>query len=75
MNKNTSTMSFENFSSTEAAQTQINRGKLYGSFIIPQGFSANLTNGKSANVIIYVDNSNPQIAITDRSVHRTHYWI
>jgi ABC-2 type transport system permease protein len=62
MNKNTSTMSFENFSSTEAAQTQINRGKLYGSFIIPPGFSANLTNGKSANVIIYVDNSNPQIA-------------
>jgi ABC-2 type transport system permease protein len=62
MNKNTSTMNFENFSSTEAAQTQINRGKLYGSFIIPPGFSDNLTNGKSANVIIYVDNSNPQIA-------------
>jgi ABC-2 type transport system permease protein len=61
LNKN-NTMSFENFSSTEAAQTQINKGKLYGSFIIPPGFSANLTNGQSANVIIYVDNSNPQIA-------------
>ena len=55
-------MNFENFSSTEAAQTQINKGKLYGTFIIPPGFSSNLTNGQSANVIIYVDNSNPQIA-------------
>ena len=61
MNKN-NTMNFENFSSTEAAQTQINKGKLYGTFIIPPGFSDNLTNSKSANVIIYVDNSNPQIA-------------
>lgn len=62
LNKNSSTMNFENFSSTQAAQTQINKGKLYGTFIIPPGFSNNLTNGQSANVIIYVDNSNPQIA-------------
>jgi ABC-2 type transport system permease protein len=62
LNKNSSSMNFENFSSVEAAQTQINRGKLYGSFIIPPGFSYNLTHGESANVIVYVDNSNPQIA-------------
>ncbi len=62
LNKNSSTMNFENFSSVEAAQTQINKGKLYGSFIIPPGFSYNLTHGESANVIVYVDNSNPQIA-------------
>ena len=62
LNKNSKTMNFENFSSVEAAQTQINKGKLYGSFIIPPGFSYNLTHGESANVIVYVDNSNPQIA-------------
>ena len=62
LNKNSSTMNFENFSSVEAAQTQINKGKLYGSFIIPPGFSYNLTHGESANVIVYVDYSNPQIA-------------
>lgn len=62
LNKNASYMKFENFSSADAAKTAINRGKLDGTFIIPQGFSYNLTHGQSANVIIYVDNSNPQIA-------------
>src|SRR5664280_1020062 len=62
LNKNSSYMSFENFTSVEAAQTDINRGKLYGTFIIPQGFTYNMTHGQSANVIVYVDNSNPQIA-------------
>ena len=62
LNKNASYMKFENFSSVDAAKTAINRGKLDGTFIIPQGFSYNLTHGQSANVIIYVDNSNPQIA-------------
>jgi ABC-2 type transport system permease protein len=62
MNKNSGAMNIENFSSVEAAKTQINRGNLYGTFIIPPGFSDNLTNGKSANVIVYVDNSNPQVS-------------
>lgn len=62
LNKNASFMNFQNFTSVDAAQTEINRGKLYGTFIIPQGFSYNLTHGQSANVIVYVDNSNPQVA-------------
>ena len=67
-NKNASYMNFENFSSVEAAQTQINRGKLYGTFIIPPGFSYNTTHGQSANVIVYVDNSNPQVATQIQTV-------
>lgn len=62
MNQNTSYMNLKNYSSFDDAKTAINQGKIYGAFIIPQGFSNNLTNGQSANVIIYVDNSNPQTA-------------
>ncbi len=62
MNKNSSSMNFKNYSSVDAAKTAINQGKIYGAYIIPPGFSNNLTNGQSANVIIYVDNSNPQVA-------------
>lgn len=62
MNNNSGAMNIVNYSSVEAAKTQINRGNVYGSFIIPPGFSNNLTNGKSANVIVYVDNSNPQLS-------------
>jgi ABC-2 type transport system permease protein len=62
LNKNASYMNLQNFTSVDAAQTEINRGKLYGTFIIPHGFSYNLTHGISANVIVYVDNSNPQVA-------------
>jgi len=68
LNKNSSYMNFENFSSVGAAQSQINKGKLYGTFIIPSGFTYNLTHGQSANVIVYVDNSNPQSAAQIESV-------
>jgi len=68
LNKNSSYMNFENFLSVEAAQSQINKGKLYGTFIIPPGFTYNLTHGQSANVIVYVDNSNPQSAAQIESV-------
>lgn len=60
INKNTSFMDFKTFSSVDEAKTEINRGKLYGTFIIPPGFSNNLTNGKSADFTVYIDNSNPQ---------------
>lgn len=60
MNKNTSYMEFQNFSSIDDAKTEINKGKIYGVFIIPPGFSDNLTNGKSADFTVYIDNSNPQ---------------
>ncbi|HMK53247.1 MAG TPA: ABC transporter permease [Methanobacteriaceae archaeon] len=60
LNKNTNSMDFKTFSGVDAAKTEINRGKLYGVFIIPPGFSTNLTNGKSADFTVYIDNSNPQ---------------
>jgi ABC-2 type transport system permease protein len=60
MNKNTSYMEFRNYSSVDEAKTAINKGKIYGVFIIPSGFSENLTSGKSADFTVYVDNSNPQ---------------
>ena len=62
LNKNSGAMNILNYSSVEEAKTQIDRGNIYGTFIIPPGFSNNLTNGKSANVIVYVDNSNPQLS-------------
>ena len=68
MNKNASYMNLENFNSVNDAKTAINQGKIYGAFIIPQGFTSNLTRGQSANVIIYVDNSNPQVATQIQSV-------
>ena len=62
MNKNSGDMNIVNYSSVEEAKTQIDRGNVYGTFIIPPGFSNNLTNGKSGNLIVYVDNSNPQLS-------------
>jgi ABC-2 type transport system permease protein len=62
MNQNTSFMDFTNYSSVDEAKTQINQGKIYGAFIIPQGFSENLTTGKSGDFTVYIDNSNPQSA-------------
>jgi len=68
LNSNNSYMDLQNFTSTDAAKTEINRGKLYGTYIIPPGFSYNLTHGQSANVIVLADNSNPQIATQIESV-------
>ena len=62
MNKNSGAMDIVTYSSVEEAKTQVTRGNVYGTFIIPPGFSNNLTNAKSANVIVYVDNSNPQLS-------------
>jgi ABC-2 type transport system permease protein len=62
MNQNTSFMDFTNYSSVDKAKTQINQGKIYGAFIIPPGFSENLTTGKSGDFTVYIDNSNPQSA-------------
>jgi ABC-2 type transport system permease protein len=62
MNQNTSFMDFKNYSSVDEAKTQINQGKIYGAFIIPPGFSENLSSGKSGDFTVYIDNSNPQSA-------------
>ena len=62
INKNSGAMDIVNYSNVEEAKNQVTRGNVYGTFIIPPGFSNNLSNGKSANVIVYVDNSNPQLS-------------
>ena len=62
--KNSSYMSFNNYSSVDAAKTAISQGKINGAFVIPPGFSNNVTNGQPGDVIIAVDNSNPQVAST-----------
>ena len=66
--KNSSYMSFNNYSSVDAAKTAISQGKINGAFVIPPGFSNNVTNGQPGNVIIDVDNSNPQVASTIQQV-------
>jgi ABC-2 type transport system permease protein len=66
--KNSSYMSFNNYSSVDAAKTAISQGKINGAFVIPPGFSNNMTNGQPGNVIIDVDNSNPQVASTIQQV-------
>lgn len=68
MNKNTSYMDFQNYSSVDEAKTAINKGKIYGVFIIPPGFTENLTSGKSADFTVYIDNSNPQSAMQIQQV-------
>jgi ABC-2 type transport system permease protein len=71
MNKNTSFMDFQSYSSVDDAKTAINKGRIYGVFIIPPGFSENITNGKSADFTVYIDNSNPQSAMQIQQVLST----
>lgn len=68
MNKNTSLMDFQSYSSVDDAKTALNKGKIYGVFIIPPGFSDNLTKGESADFTVYIDNSNPQSAMQVQQV-------
>lgn len=71
MNKNTSYMDFQTYSSVNEAKTAINKGKIYGVFILPPGFSDNLTSGNSADFTVYIDNSNPQSAMQVQQVLST----
>ena len=66
--KNSSYMSFTNYPSVDAAKIAINQGKISGAVVIPPGFSNNVTNGQPGNVIINIDNSNPQVAGTVEQV-------
>ncbi|OEC88351.1 MULTISPECIES: ABC transporter permease [Methanobacterium] len=60
VNNNTHYMALTNFTSVDDAMTQVKEGKLSGVIIIPQGFSDNITNGKSGTFTAYIDNSIPQ---------------
>lgn len=68
MNNQTKAMNFTQYSTVDAAKTQIMNSKLYGAFIIPQGFSYNITHGQSAHFIVYIDNSNPQTSMQIQQV-------
>jgi ABC-2 type transport system permease protein len=60
VNNNTHFMKLTSFSGVDDAMTQVKEGKLSGVIIIPQGFSNNITNGKSGTFTAYIDNSIPQ---------------
>jgi len=60
VNNNTHFMKLTSFFSVDDAMTQVKEGKLSGVIIIPQGFSNNITNGKSGTFTAYIDNSIPQ---------------
>lgn len=68
MNRNTSYMEFKEASSIEDAKTRITRGELYGAFIIPEDFTQKNSQGMPANVTVYVDKSNPQVAMQIQGV-------
>ncbi|MCD1295103.1 ABC transporter permease [Methanocella sp. CWC-04] len=55
-------MDFKQGMSLEEAKTSITRGELYGAIVIPEDFSKDLSSGKQANMTVFVDKSNPQVA-------------
>lgn len=61
MNNNSVKMDFRMLNSVDDARTSINRGELYGAIIIPADFATLVSQGKTANVTVLYDNSNPQI--------------
>jgi ABC-2 type transport system permease protein len=43
------------------ARKMIERGEIYGAIIVPEGFAEAILQGKTANVTVLYDNSNPQV--------------
>jgi len=54
-------MNFRTVDSVDDARTMINRGEINGAIIIPADFAASVAGGKTANVTVLYDNSNPQV--------------
>jgi ABC-2 type transport system permease protein len=71
LNQNNSFMDFKSYSSVDEAKTAINQGKIYGAFIIPAGFSENVSSGKAGDFTVYIDNSNPQSSMQVQQVLTT----
>lgn len=60
-NNNSVNMNFRTVDSVDDARTMINRGEINGAIIIPADFAASAATGKTANVTVLYDNSNPQV--------------
>ncbi len=54
-------MNFRTLDSVADARTQINQGKINGAIIIPADFATSAAEGKTANVTVLYDNSNPSV--------------
>ncbi len=54
-------MDFSSLGSVEDARSRISRGELDGAIIIPADFAAANAQGRTANVTVLYDNSNPQV--------------
>ena len=54
-------MDFKTVATVDEARQMINRNELNGAIIIPGGFAADVAQGKTANVTVLYDNSNPQV--------------
>jgi ABC-2 type transport system permease protein len=61
LSDNSVRMDFSIVGSIGEARQMINRNELYGAIIIPESFAADVAQGKSANVTVLYDNSNPQV--------------
>lgn len=61
LSNNSVKMDFRTLDSVDDARTAINRGELNGAIIIPADFEASVSQGKTANVTVLYDNSNPQV--------------
>ncbi len=54
-------MNFQTLDTVSEARTNINQGKINGAIIIPADFATSVAEGKTANVTVLYDNSNPQV--------------
>ncbi len=61
VSNNSVKMDFSTLNSIDEARQMINRNELRGAIIIPESFAADVAQGKTANVTMLYDNSNPQV--------------
>ncbi len=54
-------MDFRTVENVDGARDMIERGEIYGAIIIPESFATDAAQGKTANVTVLYDNSNPQV--------------
>ncbi|MGA9139493.1 MAG: ABC transporter permease [Methanocella sp.] len=54
-------MDFRTVETIDDARNMIERGEIYGAIIIPESFATAVAQGKTANVTVLYDNSNPQV--------------
>jgi len=61
LSNNSVKMDFHTVGSVDEARKMIDQGKINGAIIVPEGFEQAVSQGKSANVTVLYDNSNPQV--------------